>query len=97
MVLDELGLKEGGGLEFGGGEPGVPGRGGHLLPALGRDRSSSPWRRVLEGLGAPGLGARVGRGLTLLSRAPCWELSWLSQHCSRRKAFIFSVLLGWLH
>lgn len=73
---------------------------GEDLPALGVCRSSSPWGRILEGLGAPGVGARAGRGFTLLSRALCQEpspASCCSQQSIIRKAFIFPVLLGYLH
>lgn len=35
VVFDELGLDISGGKGFKGGEPGVPGEGSHLLPALG--------------------------------------------------------------
>lgn len=55
------------GRGLGGGEPGVPGGGGHLLAALRVGRRSSPWGRIPERLGAPGVGVRAGRGLTLLS------------------------------
>lgn len=69
---------------------------GEDLPALGVCRSSSPWGRILEGLGAPGVGARAGRGFTLLCQGLS-PASCCSQHSIIRKAFIFPVLLGYLH
>lgn len=65
VVFDELGLDKSGGKGFGGGEAGVPGRGGAPSPGGGRELISLG--KDLERLGAPGVGARAGRGLTLLS------------------------------